>query len=570
MKVVFCNQLTEMLGVQTLSACLKQAGHETDLVFEPNLFATGAIKEPVLIDLLSNDELVIQELLDHQPDLVGFPIEINGYHWALKIAGGLRAARPDLPIIMGGIHATMCPEVVVERPEVDYVAVGEAEFSLVELCDILDGRKEGDPRKVKGIWARERDGTVHKNPTAEEYKQLDDFPFYDKSIYYEKLPGLASEYMTTISRGCPYNCTFCFYNAVHDIVGNRKVRLRSPQNVVAELKAAKETYPQMESVLFHDDIFPVRVHWLEEFAPLYKKEIGLPYSCITYPLLVTEYMAQLLAESGCRSVIMGVQSTSENIRANVMERYEKNVDIFNAIRRLRENDIFVTVDHILGTPGETHKEQDDSLLFYADADPNIVKPLPLTYLPKTAMTKLAIDEGIISEQDEDDAAHGFLNSLMFKGHGYNTEWRPYFIMYGLRPILPKNFFVWLVTRGHHRKLRGVPDRFGLDPALFFLPRLLNGVTYGYDMRAKYLAWRFFEMMQYSFSRKMRSQKRGLQARVGEESRSHSIGSKLNFLFLRNRARADRTETAIPGAGLVSRLRGNKREAWASAEGSQAS
>ena len=59
MKVVFCNQLTEMLGVQILSACLKQAGHDAEVVFEPNLFATGAIKDPKLVSMLSNDGLVI-------------------------------------------------------------------------------------------------------------------------------------------------------------------------------------------------------------------------------------------------------------------------------------------------------------------------------------------------------------------------------------------------------------------------------------------------------------------------------------------------------------------------------
>ncbi|MBN92850.1 MAG: hypothetical protein CL928_02105, partial [Deltaproteobacteria bacterium] len=513
MKIVFCNQLTEMLGVQTLSACLKAAGHETALVFEPNLFATGAIKEPGLIELMSNDELVIEDILSEQPDLVGFPIEINGYHWALKIAAGLRARRPEVPIIMGGIHATMCPEVVIARPEVDYVAVGEAERSLVELCDILDGRKAGDPKKIEGIWARDRDGTEHHNGTRPDHGNLDDFPFYDKSLYYEKLPGLASEYMTTISRGCPYNCSFCFYNAVHEIVGNRKVRLRSPDHVLEELKRAKAAYPQMEAVLFHDDIFPVRTSWLAEFAPRYKAEIGLPYSCITYPTLVTEQMADLLADSGCRTVIMGVQSTNEDIRRNVMERFEKNTQILAAIRRLRERGVFVTCDHILGTPGETRADQDQALLFYAEAGPNIVKPLPLTYLPKTGMTQLAIEEGIISKEDEDDAAHGYLNSLMFKGHGYDTEWRAYFLMYGLKPILSRKLFVRMVKGGRHHALAKLPSRYGLDPLIFFVPRLMNGVLFGYDMRAKYLAWRFLEMLQYSLARKSRSRRLGLKALV---------------------------------------------------------
>ena len=535
MRVVFCNQLTEMLGVQLLSAVLKRAGHETALVFEPNLFATGAIKDPKLVEFLSNDDLVVEDILAESPDLVGFPIEINGFHWALRIAARVKALRPDLPVIMGGIHATMCPENVVVRPEVDYVAVGEAEVSLLALCDILDGRTEGDPTAIEGIWCRDADGNVIANGVAAEPKDLNEFPYYDKSLYYDKLPGLGVEYMTTISRGCPYNCTFCFYNAVHEIVGNRKVRLRTPEHVVQELVQAKAKFSQMEAVLFHDDIFPVRVRWLEEFAPLYKEQVRLPYSCITYPLLVTEYMADLLADSGCVSVIMGVQSLSEESRANTMARYEKNVDIFNAIRRLRERGIFVTCDHILGTPGETLKDQDDALLFYSDADPSVVKPLPLTYLPKTGMTRIAIEQGVITPQDEADAADGYLNSLMFKGSGYEREFRPYFMMYGLKPILPKGVFVRVVQSGWHRHLGKVPNWSGIDPVVFFVPRLLSGVVRGYDVRSKYLAWRFFEMFQYSMARKVRAQVMGLDGDARREKTEPTPASRIARRVLRKRA-----------------------------------
>lgn len=501
MKVVFCNQLTEMLGVEILSACLKRAGHDADVVFEPNLFATGAIKDPRLVRLLSNDDVVVRDILAARPDLLGFPADINGYQWALGIAAAVKRERPDLPVIFGGIHPTMCPEVVIERPEVDYVAVGEAETSLVELCDVLDGRRRGDPARIRGIWSKGRDGHQRRNPMAPEHQDLDDLPFYDKALYVDKLPEFAVEYMTTISRGCPYNCTFCFYNAVHDLTGTRKVRVRSPGRVIAELEAARARWPQMEAVLLHDDIFPVRTSWLEEFAPLYRERIGLPYSCITYPPLVTREVARLMGDSGCRSVIMGVQSTNPRIRADVMGRDETNDEIAAAIRSLRDAGIFVTVDHILGTPGETEQDQDEALRFYGETDPNVVKPLPLTYLPRTAMTRLAIEQGLIGEQDEDDAAHGFMNSLMFKGSGYGERWRPWFLAYGLRPVVPRDSFERAVARGRHRQLAMLlPSR--LDPLVFFAPRLVGAAVFGRDLRAKYLGRRARQMLLYSLSRKL--------------------------------------------------------------------
>ena len=177
------------------------------------------------------------------------------------------------------------------------------------------------------------------------------------------------------------------------------------------------------------------------------------------------------------------------------------------------------------------------------------------------MTKYAIEQGVIDAQDEDDAAEGYINSLMFKGSGYDTNWRPWFLMYGLKPIIPRDLFVKLVARDFHKKIaRVLPRGLGVDPLVFFAPRLINGALFGYDMRAKYLGWRFAEMLQYSMARKLRARRRGLRGLAenapSEEHRQRAaVGSKVNFLFLRNRKRAEGTETTLPGAGLLSRMKG---------------
>jgi len=122
--------------------------------------------------------------------------------------------------------------------------------------------------------------------------------------------------------------------------------------------------------------------------------------------------------------------------------------------------------------------------------------------------------------------------------------------------------VKLVGRNFHKHLaRVLPRGFGIDPLIFFAPRMINGALFGYDMRAKYLGWRFAEMFQYSMARKIRARKRGLRgvvdsAAVDEPRQRAAVGSKLNFLLLRNRKRAERTERTQPGSGLLSRLSGN--------------
>ena len=101
--------------------------------------------------------------------------------------------------------------------------------------------------------------------------------------------------MCVTSRGCHWACSFCFYTTLYDLYGREGyLRARSPQNVVGELVAAKQRW-DLRYVVFHDDIFPTSIRWLREFAPLYREQVGLPFSCITHPQLVLDETAELLA-----------------------------------------------------------------------------------------------------------------------------------------------------------------------------------------------------------------------------------------------------------------------------------
>ncbi len=117
--------------------------------------------------------------------------------------------------------------------------------------------------------------------------------------------------------------------------------------------------------------------------------------------------------------------------------------------------------------------------------------------------------------------------------------------YGLMPILPKSAMVKMIEGGWHHKLARIPSKAGIDPAILFLPRLLSGVAVGQDMRAKYLAWRFIEMIQYSMARKARSLSRGYRGSVdglglpGQQGPTKA--SKVTSRLLGNRRRAEGRE-----------------------------
>ena len=484
MRVVVCNRLTEYLGVEILSALLKAAGHSVELVFEADLLSAsflGALPE-ALSQRADSTGRAARRVLDLQPDLVLFPSEVNSFAWCARVGEQIKTQAPDIVLLHGGFHVTSNPEECIGQPGVDMLCIGEGDLAVPELIEVLD--QGGDPRNLANIWVKEHDGTVHRNAPRPLVQDLDSLPWPDKSLYYDQLPGLAREYMCVASRGCHWACSFCFYTTLYDLYQREGfLRTRSPEHVIGELEAARERY-DIECVVFHDDIFPTSIRWLREFAPLYQERVGLPFSCITHPQLMTEETAELLADMGCRYTIMGAQTVNENSRRpEIINRTEDSKDIARAIRRLKERGVFVLVDHIFGIPGETLADQEDALAFYVASGPDVVKPFFLTYFAGTDLTRRSHADQSVPEDTLQRTESGDWDHFMFEGQLSGDDFRAYSLAYAVFPLLSQpareRMLRW---RLHHRlaPLAGLP---GLGKATF-LPRLATGVLRDEDIRPK--------------------------------------------------------------------------------------
>jgi radical SAM superfamily enzyme YgiQ (UPF0313 family) len=199
--------------------------------------------------------------------------------------------------------------------------VGEGEHVIVELAEHLD---EGtDYSRVPGIWLK-RDGKVAQNPAA-PYSELDAsaIPDFEPSRTYhindDRLRKnvyplfLRGQYPIMTQRGCPFSCNFCIESVYQDMFGKKNsLRRRSVDVVIEELVAAKKKF-DLTHVMFYDDVFTVNPRWLQEFAPRYKAEVGLPFWCYTYPTTTRKEDILLLKDAGMGSITMGIQSGSEEM-----------------------------------------------------------------------------------------------------------------------------------------------------------------------------------------------------------------------------------------------------------------
>jgi radical SAM superfamily enzyme YgiQ (UPF0313 family) len=195
-------------------------------------------------------------------------------------------------------------------------------------------------------------------------EDLDSLPFPDYSLLYDNtemgkypLKGFMA------SRGCPYNCTYCFNSAWHKIYrGHGKtVRRHSVDFVIEDIQKVKERWP-LSYIKFWDDIFTYRADdWLEEFSQKYKQRIGLPFFSYTRCDLLTEDMAKLLKYAGCRTISMSIEAGNPQVRNEMLKRRISDEQIIAAHRLCKKYGFYTFTNCILGLPGTTIADDIQSL-----------------------------------------------------------------------------------------------------------------------------------------------------------------------------------------------------------------
>ena len=436
MKIVFVGIGVESLAIEFLSSYLKSKGHQVDIVFDPTSFATETIHLDKLSQKLDIKNELVQQIIEKKPDFVGFSVFTLNYQRTLKIAKILKKKQPNLPIIFGGIHPTSVPELVIKEKCIDMVCVGEGEEALDELLH------HPKSTKIKNIWFK-KDGQIIKNPCRPLIEDLDSLPFPDKDLFYQIYPGFFEDYYTISSRGCPFACTYCGNNVINNVYNGlgKRVRRRSPKNIVDELALAKKKY-HPKRITFVDDVFVQDLDWLKEFARLYKKRVNLPYAMLTHPSFLTLDIAKLLVKSGCYFLLFGIQSASEETRRNILNRFESNQQISDAAQHCHQAKLPFSIDHIFNIPSEGIEQYKQAVNFYYSLHPSVINAYWLQYFPKTEIINMAIKYKMLKKSDVIKINQGLTNTSLVIGIGAKDSFDPNLtysniqLYFMLMPILP--------------------------------------------------------------------------------------------------------------------------------------
>lgn len=491
MKIVFVAIGVESLAIEFLSSYLKRKGHEVELVFDPRLFASEAIKIPKLSGFFDIKKQLAREIIARKPDVVGFSVFTINYQRCLELAREVKILSEKLPIIFGGIHPTSVPETVIREKCVDMVCVGEGEEAVDELLkDIENGGKRTD---IKNMWFK-KGKKIIKNLCRPLMDDLNKLPFPDKEIFYRIYPKfITDDYFALSSRGCPFACTYCGNNVLRKVYKGlgKPIRQRSPKNICDELEIMKDRYHPRQ-ITFADDVFVQDVKWLQEFTKEYKKRIDLPYVMLTHPRFVTYKTAKLLTDSGCFLLMFGLQSASEKTRINILRRFESNKEVEKAASDCHRALLNFSIDHIFNIPTEGLREYEEAISFYNKLRPSIINAYWLQYFPGTEIIQTAIKEGIIKKSMVQEINEGRTSTSLVVGIGGSDNFSPQ-LLYGnfqfffmLLPIIPK----WLMEKIIEKKL--YLTRFNppliLNIGIKFLVNLKQKRAYVYLDMIKYMCY----------------------------------------------------------------------------------
>jgi radical SAM superfamily enzyme YgiQ (UPF0313 family) len=328
------------IGIASISACLKKAGHKTSL----------------LCIWKFEEDKVEEKIKNFNPKLIAFSTVSDQFELTKEIVKFIHANH-KIPIIIGGTHAMVAPEECIELDGVIGVCIGEGEEAIVELANYIE--KEEDYSKVRNFWIK-KDGKIIKNPQRPLIKDLDALPFPDRELFKGYI-DTSNEIEFMGARGCPYQCSYCINKVLQNSYGIAGfVRYRSVDNLIKEIKEVLSKY-RSPKILFHDDTFTLNKKWLSEFAEKYPKEIRLPYIANGRVETLNEDIIQLLKSSGCIELKIGVESGNEKIRREVLKRNMSNEQIINAFRLCRKYGILATSFNMIGIPGESEKEIKDTI-----------------------------------------------------------------------------------------------------------------------------------------------------------------------------------------------------------------
>lgn len=360
-------------------------------------------------------EAIEARIRELKPDVVGIStIFTSIYRSAAHIAALVKRIDPRIITLMGGTHVTVSAETVLKDEAVDYIITGEGENSAVALLAALEQGRV--PRDIPGVGFRQRSGRPHHIPNSLNW-ELDELamPALDllemEDYFACMAEGRVAKLYTT--RGCPFNCSFCSV----PLTSQRRFRAHGVERIMAEVSTWVERFG-VEGLVFEDDNMNTnRKHYQAMLIAL--RDSGYKLSVDARNLrcdLLDEETLALMKQVGFGTVWITPETGSQRVMDEVINKRMKVSDAEQAARRILKAGLDVGAAFVIGFPGETRAEIQQTIDFAYHLKSLGVRNFwwsIATPIMGTALYQSALDSGLITGID--------LDSFTYNSASFDTE-----------------------------------------------------------------------------------------------------------------------------------------------------
>lgn len=315
--------------------------------------------------------------------------------------GALTVAKEICPdvvtIAKGAAFLTVAFEVMYFQKDLDLILFGEPEETLRE---VLEGK---DYSKILGLYYRDdlRAKFTGSRPFIED---LDKLPYparhlVDNNIY-RRPDNNKVQAVIKVSRGCPFHCFFCLATPV----SGAKVRKRSAENIIEEIKECVDKYG-ITNFLLWSDIFNIDKAWVMDLCQkIIDSGLKITWSANTRADTADEEMAQKMYEAGCRLVSIGVESGSQEMLDKIGKRITLD-DVRLTVKIFKKAGIRIYNYFVIGLPWEDEDTVEDTIDFAIELDSDFISFYTATPLPGSKFYDYAKEHNLINSDTSFSSAY---------------------------------------------------------------------------------------------------------------------------------------------------------------------
>lgn len=350
------NRVSEYLVLPSMEVCinssiLKQQNHTVDLI-------------DMKIDNLSFADIK-DKLLEFKPDFVVIDDEPKTHCNSKILITKIRNLLGDTVKIgiRGEIPSFICDNVMERNPELDFVLRFDDDYALLRVVESnFDLDKLSD---IPNIAYRLKNGTFNVTKRVYGAYQLDTLPMPDRKIYnIDKYLKRDTETIVKSCRGCPGNCLFCIKTRYEHF------RVFSVQRFCDEIEELLSY--GFTSFFFADDTFAFSDERLDEFyKEVKKRNLKFKWTSNIRISDINDFKLSRMKEIGAYRVFVGIETVSAETQKIINKNL--NLDLIKQkIALLKKYDIEFHASFILGNPGDTEKDIEQTIEFVKEIKPTLV------------------------------------------------------------------------------------------------------------------------------------------------------------------------------------------------------